>query len=95
MDRPEQMVMDSQSPMVTLNRGLSYVSGCTGCLPSTGEYQILPGLQMRHPAPASRSLSRHGAVRCFPKIVFRSAVDCLAMALCVLFAALATLLMGL
>jgi 3-hydroxyacyl-[acyl-carrier-protein] dehydratase len=31
----------------------------------------------------------------FPKIAFRSAVDCLAMVLCILFAALATLLMGL
>jgi hypothetical protein len=95
MDRPEQMAMDPQSPMVPLKHSLSSVPGCTGCLPLMGESQMLPGLQMRCPVPASRSLSRHWAVRGFPKIAFRSAVDCLAMVLCILFAALATLLMGL
>lgn len=95
MHRPEPMAMDSQSPMAAMDHGLSCVPGHTGFLPSTGAFQMLRELKLRRPGPAYRLSSRHWAMRGLPKIAFRSVVDCLAMALCVLFAALATLLMGL
>lgn len=95
MNRPRQMVIDSQLPIAPSDHGFSCVPGCTGFLPSTGGSQSLPGLQRRRMRPAGRHMSRHRAARYFSKAGFRSAVDCLAMAVCVLFAALVTILLGL
>ncbi|BBO87621.1 hypothetical protein [Desulfosarcina ovata] len=84
MNETEQMVMGFQSSVAKLNHSLSCVDRYTRSLPLMDDFQLRRAL-----------LFRRWDVHRFLKIVCRAAVECLAMAGCVLSAALATLLLGL
>lgn len=95
MNKTEQMVMGFQSPVEKLNHRLSCVDSYTRSLHAIGDFQMLRSLSFQRPGLTPRSLFRRWDVPRFLKIARRAAVECLAMAGCVLSAALATLLLGL
>lgn len=95
MSKTDQMVMEFQSPMAELNYGPSWGTRYTQSFSPMGDSQMLRALQFQRFGLMQRSLPCRWNERRFAKIVCKVAVDCLAMAGCVLFAALATLLFGL
>ena len=94
MNKSDQMVMGFQSPMAELNYGPSWENRCTPSFSSMGDSQLLRAFQFQRLGLARQSLSCRWEMRRFVKMACKVAVDCLAMAGCVLFAALATLLFG-
>ena len=97
MNKTEQMVMGFQSPAANSNPIPYFVDSCTRSLHSTADSQPLQAIPFQRLDPTPRSLFRRKGKdgHWFSKIACRAAVDCLAMAGCVLSAALATLLFGL
>ncbi|GAB6906029.1 hypothetical protein DESC_730012 [Desulfosarcina cetonica] len=95
MNRTEQMTMGFQSATAELNPTPPCVHRCTPCLPAIGESQLPRTLSFPRLDRTRGFQLRRGDVRRFLKIVCRAAVECLAMAGIILFAALATLLLGL
>lgn len=95
MNRTEQMVMGFQSHMAKLNPISPCVHSCKPSLPAIGECQILRESSFQCLDRTPRSHLRRWDVHRLLEIACRAVVDCSAMVVCVLFAALATLLFGL
>ncbi len=95
MSKTDQMVMEFQSPATRMNFGSSWTERCTPSFSAAGDARMLQPLQFESLVLPRRSFFHRWQVQHFTKMLCRAAVDCLAMAGCVLFAALATLLFGL
>lgn len=95
MNTTDQMTAVFHAPTAALTHSLPPTYGCTRALPPMDESPMRRAPSFRRLGRRARSGFRRWDVHHLPVHACRAAVDCLAMAGCVLFGVLATLLLGL